>query len=96
MTNAFLTALYIVAIGTFMFYAGQMKLGRNNQFLAPIALLLLFVCSAAITGYLMFGRPAQLYVDGKKKEALTMVSYTLGTFAAITFIFLLLLFIFVR
>jgi hypothetical protein len=40
--------------------------------IAPIAFLLLFVISAAISGALIFGKPLMLYLDGKKKEALQL------------------------
>lgn len=75
--NASFTALYIVAVGTFMYYGSLIKIGRASAFLAPIAMLLLFVSSAAITGYLIFGKPAILYVDGRKKEAIQLITYTL-------------------
>lgn len=94
--NALATALYIVAVGSFMFYGSQIKLGRANTMLVPITLLLLFVFSAALTGFLIFGKSAQMYVDGKKKEALSLLTYTLGAFFVITFVFLILLFIFTR
>jgi hypothetical protein len=83
--NSLLTSLYIVAIGLFLYYGTLMKFGRNS-FIAPISLLFLFVLSASVTSYLMFGKPAQLYVDGKKKEALSLVTYTLGFFCAFTLV----------
>lgn len=77
-----------------MYYGTLVKLGRANTFLIPVTLLLLFVFSAAITGFLIFGKPAQMYVDGKKKEALSLLFYTLGIFFVITFIFLILIILF--
>lgn len=94
--NAFATALYVIAIASFMYYGSLIKLGRANIILVPITMLLLFVFSAALTGFLIFGKPAQLYVDGKKKEALAMLTYTLVSFSIITFVFLLLLIAFTR
>ena len=94
--NALATACYIVAVGCFMYAGTMIKLGRVNTVLAPIALLMLFVFSAALTGFLIFGKPAQMYVDGKKKEALSLLSYTLIFFSVITFITLFLLVIFTR
>lgn len=94
--NATLTTLYIMAVGSFMFYGSTVKIGRSNSFLVPITLLLLFVFSAALTSFLIFGKPAQLYVDGKKKEALSLLTYTFIFFFAITFTFLLLLLTFTR
>lgn len=89
--NSALTSLYIVAVGLFFYYGASIKIGRTNTFLAPIALLSLFVFSAGLTSFLMFGKPAQMYVDGKKKEALSLVYYTLGFFCVFTFIALLFL-----
>lgn len=94
--NALATTLYIIAIGSFMYYGTLIKIGRTNTFLAPIAMLLLFVFSAAITGFLILGKPAQMYIDGKKKEALSLFTYTLTFFSIITFIAMLLLIAFTR
>ena len=94
--NAFATALYVIAIASFMYYGSLIKLGRANIILVPITMLLLFVFSAALTGFLIFGKPAQLYVDGKKKEAISLLTYTLVSFSIITFVFLLLLIAFTR
>lgn len=94
--NAILTALYVIAIASFMYYGSLIKLGRANIILVPITMLLLFVFSAALTGFLIFGKPAQLYVDGKKKEAISLLTYTLVSFFIVTFVFLLLLIVFTR
>lgn len=45
--------------------------------IAPIAFLLLFVISAAISGALILGRPVMLYLDGKKKDALLLFGFIL-------------------
>jgi len=94
--NAVATTLYIILIGVFMYYGTVVKIGRTNAILAPITLLLLFVFSAALTGFLIFGKPAQLYVDGKKKEALSLLTYTLGFFSIITLAAVFLLIAFTR
>jgi hypothetical protein len=55
-------------------------------------MLLLFVTSAAITGFLVFGKPVMLYIDGKKREAVSLLGYTIGILFLITlvvFIFLI-------
>ena len=49
----------------------------DNKILAPITFLLLFVLSAAISGALVLGKPVLMYVEGKKKEALTLFGFTL-------------------
>ncbi|OGG11570.1 hypothetical protein A2Z00_05040 [Candidatus Gottesmanbacteria bacterium RBG_13_45_10] len=96
LTNALATMLYIMAVAGFMYYGSMVKIGRTNTILIPIALLSLFVCSAAITGFLIFGKPAQMYIDGKKKEALSLLTYTLAAFSVITFVLLVLLLLFSR
>lgn len=92
--NAAATAAYIIAVGSFMYYGSTIKIGQSNSFLIPISFLLLFVFSASLTGFLIFGKPAQMYVDGKKKEALSLLLYTFVSFFVITFSALLLLIIF--
>lgn len=86
--NAVLTAGYIVLIASFMFYnqhlAGPQK---DNTPLIPIIMLSLLVFSAATTGYLIFGKPILWYLDGKKREAVLLLAYTLITFFVITTIF---------
>lgn len=94
--NALATAAYIILVGAFMYYGGQIKIGRNNAFLAPIALLMLFVFSAALTAFLVFGRPAIWYLDGKKKDALELLFTTLAFFSVITVLAILLLVLFTR
>lgn len=94
--NALATAVYVAAVGTFMYYGSMIKLGASHSFLVPIALLLLFVFSAALTGFLVFGRPAIWYLDGKKKEALELLFTTLGFLSVITTLAILLLLLFTR
>lgn len=96
LVDALLTTAYIILVGGFFYFGTLLKIGRNNTFLAPIVMLLLFVFSAALTGYLMFGKPALWYVDGKKKEALSLLSYTLTFFCVITLLAVVLLIVFTR
>jgi hypothetical protein len=93
--NSLATALYIVLIGSFLYFGTMAKIGRN-AILAPITMLFLFVFSAALTGFLMIGKPAQMYVDGKKKEALSLFAYTLAYFSIITFVAIFSLIVFTR
>lgn len=94
--NSLATGFYIFLVGSFMFYGGEAKFGRTNTILIPVTMLLLFVLSAAITSFLVFGKPAQMYVDGQKKEALALLGYTLTSFSVITFISIILLMLFSR
>ena len=77
--NSSATALYVVAVSLFLNWGGTQKIGqvKGNFFLVPISFLMLFVFSAAFTGYFVFGKSILMYIDGKKKEAISVVTYTL-------------------
>ena len=97
-TRAFIdsvgTAAYIILVVSFIFSLKSFPEIEDN-IIIPIAMLLLFVCSAAITGFLVFGKPVMLYTDGKKREAVSLLGYTLGILVLITiisFIFLIVYF----
>lgn len=84
--NALGTALYIGLITSVLFGTSQFFESKNTEdtVLVPIAMLLLFVLSAAITGSLVVGRPVLWYLDGKKKEAVSLFMATLGFLFLIT------------
>ena len=86
------TTAYIVLVASFMFYVSHTMRNTPDTILAPITLMLLLVMSAAITGFLVFGRPAMLYIEGKKKDALSFLGYTLGFLCAFTVIAIIILF----
>lgn len=92
LTNSSLTAFYIIGIALFINYGSETKLDREFTILIPITMLLLFVFSAALTGFLIFGRSAMLYVDGKKIEALRLLMYTILFLGAYTLGAIILLF----
>ena len=90
--NSVGTTAYIILVASFMFFLQSSFSDQKDTIIAPISALLLFVCSAAITGFLVFGKPAMLYVDGKKREAVSLLGYTLTMLFLITiiaFIFLI-------
>ena len=80
LVNAIATAVYIAIVASFMNFASSAGFGGNNNIFSGIVILMLFVFSAALTGFLVFGRPAMWYVDGKKDEALRLLGWTLGIF----------------
>lgn len=91
--QAIATSLYVGLVAWFMFNANSF-FGKQDSFLAPMALLLLFVLSAAITSSLVLGKSILLYLDNNKKEAIELFAYTLvflfvimaATFATIAFV----------
>ncbi|MEK6945553.1 MAG: hypothetical protein AABW63_02055 [Nanoarchaeota archaeon] len=85
--NAFATSVYVATIATLMYLGGKGSFGTaNDSVFIPISMLMLFVFSAALTGFLVFGRPVMWYLDGKKREALYLIIYTLGILMALTIV----------
>lgn len=82
--NAIVAAGYIVAVVFLMNHMTANLAVTKGNLLMPIAMLSLFVCSAAFMGFTFFFRPIEIYLGGAKKEAVRLFLTTLGTFAAIT------------
>jgi hypothetical protein len=93
--NAIGTVVYIVLVISLIFSLRILP-EPEDMILVPIAMLLLFVCSAAITGFLVFGKPVMLYIDGKKKEAVSLLGYTVGILFLITILAFILLIIYLK
>ena len=79
------TVIYITLVATFLSHAQQIfgKDEPKGPFI-PIAMLSLLVFSVALVGSLIFGRPIFWYLEGKKKEAITLLAYTLAVFFLFT------------
>jgi hypothetical protein len=75
---------FYVLIVVLIMNNGERLFGRMNNITGPLALLLLFVLSAAVVGSLVLLKPAMIYLDGKKKEALSLLGYTIGALAVVT------------
>jgi len=89
------TAVYVIVVASFMYYIQLNMSETKDNIFAPIAMLLLFVFSAALTGILVFGKPFMLYLDGKKKDAMSLIAWTLGfLFVIIMIVFVLLMNVF--
>lgn len=93
--NAFAALAYIVIVASAMFY-GPKHIPAEDSVLAPIAIISLFSLSAAVMGYIFLSQPLQLYLDDKKKEAVDLFLRTLGIFAGLTIIVLIVFFAGVR
>lgn len=88
--NSLGVAAYIVAVSLLM-QNGQSLFGNGNQFTSSVGVLAVVVLSAAVVGTLIFLKPVMLYLDGLKKESITLLTYTIGFFAVYTLIYLLIL-----
>lgn len=78
--NALLGLLYIVLVVSLMYYAPK-SIDQTGSIFLPIAMLSLFVFSAASMGYLFLYQPLQLFLEGEKKKAVDLFLKTLLTFA---------------
>ncbi|MCR4325265.1 MAG: hypothetical protein NUV59_00450 [Patescibacteria group bacterium] len=91
LANAVLAAGYIVLVASLLYYGPKLA-GSGESALVPVAMLSLFVLSAALMGYIFFYHPAILYMDGEKQLAVKLFMQTLGAFALLTLLFLVLAF----
>lgn len=81
---------------TMSFVMNRTQEGQGDELLLiPIFMLSLLTLSVAVMGYLFLAAPVQLYLDGKKQEAVQYFLKTLGAFAGITVVLLASLFFFI-
>lgn len=90
--NALSALAYIIVISLVMYFGTRLMVGRQDNFLAPIAMLSLFTLSAAIMAYLFCYQPLQLYFDNQKKSAVDLFLKTVLIFGGLTIIALTILF----
>lgn len=76
--NALGTFAYIALLVLAISHGSKLFGGEEQTILLPMAFLMLFVLSAAITGGLVIGKPILMYINGKKNEAVRLFFYTLG------------------
>lgn len=92
MKQGFLQALgvaaYITLVGLFM-WNGNNLFGKLNSFLGPVLILMLFSTSALICGLIVFYKPYKLFLEGKKKEAVTVVISTALWLFAVVILYLI-------
>jgi hypothetical protein len=74
---------YISLVALFFRNAERIFGNKPDNFLAPVIMLTLFVLSALITGSIVLGKPVMLYFDGKKKDSVKLLIYTIISLAVI-------------
>ena len=82
--NAFCAATYIVFVVLLITYGPFLVRAKPDGIFAPMAILSLLVFSVAFMGYTFFLQPVLMYMEGHKREAVEFFTKTLGTFAIIT------------
>lgn len=81
--NALGTVAYVTVVALIM-SNGNKIFGVKDTTLTPIAVLMLFVLSAAITASLVAGKPVLMYLNNQKNEAVRLFIYTLCWLALVT------------
>lgn len=89
--NALTATLYISLVALIMDFAMR-QVPQPKSVIVPIAVVSLFTLSAAVMGYLFLYQPGQLFLEGKKKQAVNLFLQTVGVFASVTAAILLILF----
>jgi uncharacterized membrane protein len=90
--NALGASAYIILVVSVMTFVTQPLQNKPDTFFTPIVFLSLLTLSVAVMAYLFFYQPLVLFIEGKKKEAMNLFVKTLGIFAVITTVALILLF----
>jgi uncharacterized membrane protein YidH (DUF202 family) len=90
--NAFGAAGYIGLVVLVINLISQTHRNKPDTAFAPLVFLSLLTLSVTVMAFLFFYQPLQLFIDGKKKEALNLFVKTVGVFAAFTIVVLILLF----
>src|SRR4030065_971804 len=90
--NALSASAYIFLVVSVMTFVTQSLKNKPDTFFAPITVLFVLTLSVTVMAYLFFYQPLQLFIEGKKKEAVNLFVKTVGIFAVITAVVLILLF----
>jgi len=93
-TYALAAALYIVLIVSVISTGVSFLPQKEDTIIIPMAMLSLFVLSAAVMGFLFLSEPWLLFMENKKQEAVSFFGKQVGFFAGFAVIFFILLFIF--
>jgi hypothetical protein len=90
--NSLSASAYIILVVSVMTFVTQPLKDKPDSFFAPITVLFVLTLSVAVMAYMFFYQPLLLFIEGKKKEAVNLFVKTVGIFAAITVVVLILLF----
>lgn len=84
------TVVYILVVATIMTNAENL-FGEMAGFIAPVVFLSLFTLSALVVGTLILGKPLILYLDGKKKEGVSLLLASIAWMGLFTVLGLIIL-----
>jgi len=90
--NGIAAEAYIVLVVLVLNWGMKSQSGKDDNFLAPLVMISLLTLSVAVMGYIFGLQPIQLFLDGKKKQAVELFLKTVGVFGLLTIVLLILLF----
>ena len=90
--NAIGASTYIFLVASVIRFISQTQGNKPDTFFAPVAFLSLLTLSVVLMAYLFFYQPLQLFIEGKKKEAVRLLIQTVGVFGVITVVVWILIF----
>lgn len=70
-------ATVYIGLVTIVMAHGNAWFGEKDTAFTPMAVLMLFVLSAAVMASLTFLRPILWYIDNKKREAIWLLAWTI-------------------
>lgn len=76
--NAAGVFVYVLLVAWLISRAENIFGNQEDRLLIPVFMLILFIISAAITGFLVLGRPILMYLDNQKKEAVVLFGSTIA------------------
>ncbi len=89
--NALGASGYIILVVSIISFISLTQSDKPDTAFAPVLFLSLLTLSVVMMAYLFFYQPVQLFIEGKKKEALKLFVQTVGVFAGFTAAVLILL-----
>jgi hypothetical protein len=91
-THAMGVLVYVFLLAVFFNGASSWFGKADKNIITPVAVLMLFVFSALVTGGLVLGKPIMLYLDGQKKDGVKLLFFTgIGLFIFMSLVFTVLL-----
>lgn len=76
--NALSASAYIILVVAVMTFVTQPLRNKPDTFFAPITVVFVLTLSVAVMAFLFFYQPLQLFLEGKKKDAVRLFVQTVG------------------